>query len=352
MVFILEQVFGVRLARGGLGGMLVFAAIFGFGGALISLALSKWTAKRMMGVRVIDGAAIGRWSDGCSARFNAWRVRRDIGMPEVGIFDAEEMNAFATGARRNAALVAVSTGLLRSMSRPQIEAVLGHEISHVANGDMVTLALLQGVLNTFVIFLARIIGGIVDRALFKNDREESGIGFFLTTLVAQIVLGIFASMIVSWYSRRREFRADRGGADLAGTGSMIGALQVLKQSHGEPMPPQMQAFGINTGRADGFMRLFMSHPPLDERIAALQSQEVQMTPENEIMVEPPAALRVGRELSRWFGNSDLAARTNEAALLAKLRPPCRLGAGRALPADACCLSRRHLGGLQLDARSW
>jgi heat shock protein HtpX len=181
------------------------------------------------------------------------------------------MNAFATGARRNAALVAVSSGLLRSMSRSQVEAVLGHEITHVANGDMVTLALLQGVLNTFVIFLARIIGNFIDRALFRNDREESGIGSFLTTMVAQIVLGILASMIVSWYSRRREFRADRGGADLAGAGSMIAALQVLKQSHGEPMPPQMQAFGINTGAAHGFMRLFMSHPPLDERIAALQS---------------------------------------------------------------------------------
>jgi heat shock protein HtpX len=272
VVFVLEQVFGVRLARGGLGGMLVFAAIFGFGGALISLALSKWTAKRMMGVRVITAPQTDaeRW---LLATVQRLAGQAQIGMPEVGIFDAEEMNAFATGARRNAALVAVSTGLLRSMSRPQIEAVLGHEISHVANGDMVTLALLQGVLNTFVIFLARIIGNIVDRALFKNDREESGIGFFLTTLVAQIILGIFASMIVSWYSRRREFRADRGGADLAGTGSMIGALQALKQSHGEPMPPQMQAFGINTGRADGFMRLFMSHPPLDERIAALQSQE-------------------------------------------------------------------------------
>ena len=272
VVFILEQVFGVRLARGGLGGMLVFAAIFGFGGALISLALSKWTAKRMMGVRVITAPQTDaeRW---LLATVQRLAGQAQISMPEVGIFDAEEMNAFATGARRNAALVAVSTGLLRSMSRPQIEAVLGHEISHVANGDMVTLALLQGVLNTFVIFLARIIGNIVDRALFKNDREESGIGFFLTTLVAQIILGIFASMIVSWYSRRREFRADRGGADLAGTGSMIGALQALKQSHGEPMPPQMQAFGINTGRADGFMRLFMSHPPLDERIAALQSQE-------------------------------------------------------------------------------
>ncbi|HME38034.1 MAG TPA: protease HtpX [Steroidobacteraceae bacterium] len=272
VIFVIEQVFGVHLARGGLGGLLVFAAVFGFGGALISLALSKWTAKRMMGVRVISTpqSDVERWLIATVKRL-ADQVQ--IGMPEVGIFDAEEMNAFATGARRNAALVAVSTGLLRSMSRAQIEAVLGHEISHVANGDMVTLALLQGVLNTFVIFLARIIGSLVDRALFKNEREESGIGFFLTTLVAQIVLGILASMIVSWYSRRREFRADRGGADLAGRGSMIGALEVLKQSHGEPMAPQMQAFGINTGGTGGFMRLFMSHPPLDERIAALQSQE-------------------------------------------------------------------------------
>jgi len=273
VIFIIERVFGVRLAGGGLGGLLVFAAVFGFGGALISLALSKWTAKRMMGVHVITApqsdletwllAAVKRLAD-----------QAHIGMPEVGIFDAAEMNAFATGARRNAALVAVSTGLLRSMSRSQIEAVLGHEITHVSNGDMVTLALLQGVLNTFVIFLARIIGSFVDRALFKNDREQSGIGFFLTTMVAQIVLGIFASMIVSWYSRRREFRADRGGADLAGTGSMIAALEALKRSQGEPMPPQMQAFGINTGGGSGFMRLFMSHPPLDERIAALQKEFV------------------------------------------------------------------------------
>ena len=269
-VSVIERVFGVRLAGGGLGGLLVFAAIFGFGGSLISLALSKWTAKRMMGVRVITEpkAEVEGWLLGTVKRL---AEQAQIGMPEVGIFDAEEMNAFATGARRNAALVAVSSGLLRSMSRSQVEAVLGHEISHVANGDMVTLALLQGVLNTFVIFLARIIGSLVDRTLFKNDREESGIGFFLTTMAAQIVLGILASMIVSWYSRRREFRADRGGADLAGTGSMIGALQLLKQSRGEPMPPQMQAFGINTGGGNGFMRLFMSHPPLDERIAALQS---------------------------------------------------------------------------------
>jgi len=271
VVFIVEQVFGVRLAPGNLSGLLVFAAVFGFGGALISLALSKWTAKRMMGVRVITvpQSDVEQWLIATVRRL-ADHVR--IGMPEVGIFDADEMNAFATGARRNAALVAVSTGLLRGMSRPQIEAVLGHEMSHVANGDMVTLALLQGVLNTFVIFLARIIGNIVDRALLKNDRE-SGIGFFLTTMVAQIVLGILASMIVSWYSRRREFRADRGGADLAGTGSMIGALEVLKRSQGEPMPPQMQAFGINTGDTGGFMRLFMSHPPIDQRIAALQTQD-------------------------------------------------------------------------------
>src|SRR6202790_4955844 len=270
VVFIIEGVFGVRLGQGGAGGLLVFAAIFGFGGAFISLALSKWTAKRMLGVRVIDQPQSDSegWLLGTVTRLAA---QAGVATPEVGIFDAEEMNAFATGARRNAALVAVSTGLLRGMPRPQVEAVLGHEISHVANGDMVTLALLQGVLNTFVIFLARIIGSFIDRVLFKNDREESGIGFFLTTMVAQIVLGIVSSMIVSWYSRRREFRADRGGADLAGTGSMIAALQVLKQSHGEPMPPQMQAFGINTGATHGFMRLFMSHPPLAERIAALQS---------------------------------------------------------------------------------
>lgn len=270
VIFIIEGVFGVRLTGGGTGGLLVFAAIFGFGGSLISLALSKWTAKRMMGVRVITApqSDVEFW---LVATVKRLADQAHVGMPEIGIFDAAEMNAFATGARRDASLVAVSSGLLRSMTRPQIEAVLGHEITHVANGDMVTLALLQGVLNTFVIFLARIIGSFIDRALFKNERAESGIGFFLTTMIAQIVLGVFASMIVSWYSRRREFRADRGGADLAGTAGMIDALQALKRSQGEPMPPQMQAFGINTGSTSGFMRLFMSHPPLDERIAALQS---------------------------------------------------------------------------------
>jgi len=270
VIFIIEQVFGVRLPQGGLGGLLVFAAVFGFGGALISLALSKWTAKRMMGVRVIGEpqSDLEVWLLGTVRRLAA---QAGVGMPEVGIFDAEDMNAFATGARRNAALVAVSTGLLRNMSRPQAEAVLGHELSHVANGDMVTLALLQGVLNTFVIFLARIIGGLVDRAVFKNDRQESGLGFMLTTLVAQLVLGILASIIVNWYSRQREFRADRGGANLAGTGSMIGALEALKRAHGEAMPPQMRAFAINSGESGGFMRLFMTHPPLDERIAALRA---------------------------------------------------------------------------------
>jgi heat shock protein HtpX len=164
--------------------------------------------------------------------------------------------------------------LLRNMSRNQIEAVLGHEISHVANGDMVTLTLLQGVLNTFVIFLARIIGNIVDRAVFRNEREDSGIGFWLTTMIAQFVLGIFASIIVAWYSRQREFRADAGGAALAGTGNMIGALQALKASHGPSMPQQMRAFGINEGDSSGWARFFMSHPPLDARIAALQARGV------------------------------------------------------------------------------
>ena len=269
VVFVIEQIFGVRLAGQGLGSLLVFAAVFGFGGALISLAMSKWTAKRMMGVRVIEQpqSDVEMWLVSTVARL-AERVH--VRMPEVGIFESEEMNAFATGARRNAALVAVSTGLLRGMSRTQAEAVLGHEISHVANGDMVTLTLLQGVLNTFVIFLARIIGSFVDRAVFKNDREDSGIGFFLITMVAQIVLGLFASMIVSAFSRYREFRADRGGANLAGAPNMIGALEALKRSQGEPMPQQMQAFGINTGESHGWMRLFMSHPPLEARIAALQ----------------------------------------------------------------------------------
>jgi heat shock protein HtpX len=273
VLFVLQAVFGLNLSGNGFGGLLVFAAVFGMGGAFVSLAISKWSAKHAMGVVVIEAPRneAERWLVE-TVRTLAERDR--IGMPEVGVFEAEEMNAFATGARRDAALVAVSSGLLRNMSRPQIEAVLGHEISHVANGDMVTLTLLQGVLNTFVIFLARIIGNIVDRALFRNEREDAGIGFWLTTMIAQFVLGLIASIIVAWYSRQREFRADAGGADLAGTGNMIGALEILKGSRGEPMPQQMRAFGINEGDTSGWARFFMSHPPLDQRIAALKARGV------------------------------------------------------------------------------
>ncbi len=268
-IFVIERVSGFRFAAGGIGGLLGVAAVCGFGGALISLALSKWTAKRMMGVRIIAQPRSDTevWLLATVQRLAA---RAGIAMPEVGIFDAGEINAFATGARRDAALVAVSAGLLEALPRNEAEAVLAHEISHAANGDMVTLALLQGVLNTFVIFAARIVGSIVDRTVFKNDREESGIGFFAATMVAQMVLGIVASLIVSWYSRRRELRADRGGASLAGTAAMIGALESLKRSQGA-LPPQMQALGINTGHEGKFMRLLMSHPPLDARIAALST---------------------------------------------------------------------------------
>jgi len=270
VIFVIQEVFGLRLGGGGAANLLVFSAVFGFGGALISLGLSKWVAKRSLGVQVIGQpqSELEAWLLSTVQRL---ATQSQVGMPEVGIFEAEEMNAFATGARRNAALVAVSSGLLRNMSRPQIEAVLGHEISHVANGDMVTLTLLQGVLNTFVMFLARIIGSLVDRVVLKSDRDESGVGFFVATMIAQILLGLVASMIVSAFSRYREFRADRGGAKLAGTGSMIGALEALKRSHGAPMPQEMQAFGINTGETSGFMRLFMSHPTVEERIAALRA---------------------------------------------------------------------------------
>ncbi|MDE2305456.1 MAG: protease HtpX [Gammaproteobacteria bacterium] len=270
VVFVIESVTGVRLGGPGYGAMLAFAAIFGFGGALISLAMSKWIAKRTMGVVVIEtpSTEAEHW---LVATVDRLAAGAQIGRPEVGVFESEEMNAFATGARRDAALVAVSTGLLRGMSRPQIEAVLGHEISHVANGDMVTLTLLQGVLNTFVIFLSRLIGNFVDRALLRNERDGAGLGYFVTTMVAQVVLGIFASLIVAAFSRYREFRADRGGARLAGREQMIGALEALKRSHGEPMPNQLQAFGINSGPPGALAGLFQSHPPLDARIAALRA---------------------------------------------------------------------------------
>ncbi len=252
-----------------MGALLAFAAVVGFTGSLISLAMSKWTAKRMMGVRVIDqpSTATESWLVN-TVRQQAGQA--GIGMPEVGVFESPEMNAFATGARRNSALVAVSTGLLNGMSQREAEAVLAHEITHVANGDMITLALIQGVVNTFVIFLSRVVGYVVDRVVFKTERGH-GPAFFITSLVAQLVLGILASMIVMWFSRQREFRADRGGATLAGRESMIGALQRLQQRHAPALPDQMSAFGIAGGGAGGLKRLFMSHPPLEERIAALRN---------------------------------------------------------------------------------
>ena len=255
---------------GSLGGLLVFAAFFGFAGSFISLAMSKTMAKMSMGVRVIGQSAdpTEQWLLSV-VEHHARNV--GVGMPEVGIFDSPEPNAFATGANRNSALVAVSSGLLQRMNRQEIEAVLGHEMTHVANGDMVTMALLQGVLNTFVIFLSRIIGNIIDRAVFRSD-DGRGIASFLTVIVLQLLLGVLASIILMWFSRRREFRADRGGAQLAGTGNMIAALEDLKRVH-EPLPAQQfAAFGIADGSmAGGLRRLFMSHPPLDERIAALRA---------------------------------------------------------------------------------
>ena len=251
-----------------LGQLLVFAAIFGFGGSFISLAISKWSAKRMTGAKVITQP---------SSPVESWlleTVRRQareagIGMPEVAIFDAQQPNAFATGARRDSSLVAVSTGLLRNMRKEEVEAVLAHEISHVANGDMVTLTLIQGVVNTFVIFFSRVIGHLVDRLVFRTERGH-GPGFWIVTIVAQIFLGILASIIVMWFSRQREFRADAGGARLAGRERMISALERLKQGHNATLPDQLAAYGISGHRASGFKRLFMTHPPLDERIAALR----------------------------------------------------------------------------------
>jgi heat shock protein HtpX len=269
------KVFGIDqyiAAQGGSAfGLLVFAAVFGFGGALISLAMSKWSAKRMMGVRLIDQPRdnVERWLVDTVRR---QAQEAGIGMPEVGIFDSPEPNAFATGANKNKALVAVSTGLLQRMRKEEVEAVLGHEVGHVANGDMVTLTLIQGVVNTFVIFLARIIGNFVDKAIFKNE-NGGGIGYFVVVIVCEILLGILASVIVMWFSRKREFRADAAGALLASPQAMVGALEALKRAHQpEGLPQQMAAFGINAGVPSGIKRFFMSHPPLDERIDALKRQ--------------------------------------------------------------------------------
>lgn len=260
-------------AQGGglnLGALLVMAGVIGFGGSIISLLMSKWSAKMMTGAHVIESPANAteRWLVDTVAR----QARAaGIGMPEVAIYDAPDINAFATGWNRDSALVAVSTGLLNNMSQEEAEAVLGHEVSHVANGDMVTLALIQGVVNTFVIFLSRVIGYLVDRVVFKVERGH-GPAFWITSIVAELVLGVLASMIVMWFSRMREFRADAGGASLAGRQSMIAALERLKLNYETPpqLPDQVKAFGISGG-GGGIARLFMSHPPLDERIAALRA---------------------------------------------------------------------------------
>ena len=249
-------------------GLLIFAALFGFGGSLISLAISKWMAKRAMGVRVITTPANSS-EEWLLRTVHAQAEQAGIGQPEVGIFDSPLPNAFATGARRDHALVAVSTGLLRTMKPNEVEAVLGHEIAHVANGDMVTLTLIQGVVNTFVIFFSRVIGDIIDKAVFRNERGR-GPAYFIIVMITQLVLSVLASMIVMWFSRQREFRADRGGARAAGTGNMIAALERLKSASNEPLPAQLTAFGIKGGAGSGLKRLFMSHPPLEERIAALQ----------------------------------------------------------------------------------
>jgi heat shock protein HtpX len=266
------RLFGLQPEQAGINMpfLLIFAAVLGFGGSFISLAISKWMAKRMTGAHVIDTPR------NASEQWLVDTVRRQakqagIGMPEVAIFDAPDINAFATGMNRDNALVAVSTGLLNAMDRDEAEAVLGHEVSHVANGDMVTLALIQGVVNTFVIVLSRVVGHIVDRVILKNDREGYGIGYWVATIVAEIVLAILASMIVMWFSRQREFRADAGGARLAGRESMVGALQRLAAVSGAPLPGQLQAFGIQSGQITGWRRMFMSHPPLEERIARLRS---------------------------------------------------------------------------------
>jgi len=253
--------------------LLVMSAIIGFAGSFISLALSKWMAKRSMGVQLIDPQQprneTERWLLGTVQR---QAQQAGIGTPEVGIFNSPSPNAFATGARRNNALVAVSVGLMQNMHQDEVEAVLAHEISHVANGDMVTMALIQGVMNTFVIFLSRLAGFFVDRVVLRNERGL-GIGYFLTSIVTQILFGILASMIILWFSRRREFSADSGSADLVGSGKMIAALKRLRVSEGEAgLAEPMTSFGITGKAKGGFADLFLSHPPLEQRIAALEAR--------------------------------------------------------------------------------
>jgi heat shock protein HtpX len=271
IVLALERagVFGQGELLRAYGPLMVMSVLMGFGGAFISLLISKWVAKWTTGAQVIASPrnATEAW---LFETVRSQAARAGISTPEIAIYDAPDMNAFATGPSRNNSLVAVSTGLLRNMDREEVEAVLGHEISHVANGDMVTLTLIQGVLNTFVIFFSRVIGTIIDSALRRDgDRERGGgIGYFVTVMIAQLVLGLLASMIVAWFSRRREYRADRGGATLKGPGAMIAALRRLDQNHESSLPKAMAAFGIN---GEGVASLFRSHPPIADRIRALQN---------------------------------------------------------------------------------
>ena len=255
-----------------LGNLLIICSVFGFAGSIVSLLLSKFMAKKGTGTEIITQArnADEQW---LLDTVKELADKAQIGMPEVGIFPAQQANAFATGWNKNSALVAVSIGLLQRFRKEEIKAVLAHEIGHVANGDMVTLALIQGVVNTFVMFFARIIGHFVDRVILKNEQGH-GLGYFITTIVAQIVLGILASTIVCWFSRRREFKADEAGASLASPHAMIGALQRLKAEYNVPdqMPETLTAFGISSHMKSGMMALMASHPPLDDRIAALQNR--------------------------------------------------------------------------------
>ena len=270
---ILAKLFGINLSHNSMSGIMVMSLVFGFGGSFISLLMSKWMAKRSMGVEVIENprTAQERWLVETVRRL-AEKV--GIGMPEVGIFYSPEPNAFATGANKNAALVAVSQGLLQTMTADEVEAVLGHEIGHVANGDMVTQTLLQGVVNTFVTFFAYLIGIFIDNLLRGNSEENRGPGFgyYIGSSIAQVLLGFLATMIVMWFSRWREFRADHAGAELAGRQKMITALRSLQRGHAvQDLPGEMAAFGIAGGMGDGLKRLFLTHPPLEERIAALES---------------------------------------------------------------------------------
>ncbi|QDH70425.1 protease HtpX [Marilutibacter alkalisoli] len=272
---VLENVFGIRIATGSNAGLLVFALLFGFGGSFISLMMSKWMAKRGTGAHVIEQPRNE------AEQWLVSTVRRQadaagIKMPEVAIYDAPEINAFATGPSRNNSLVAVSTGLLRAMNRDEAEAVLGHEVSHVANGDMVTMALIQGVLNTFVIVLARVVGRVIDGYLSGGRDSGPGLAYYAIVFVLDMVFGLFASMIAMWFSRYREFRADEGGAALAGKQKMIAALERLSVTYGEnTLPKQVAAFGISGAVGHGLRKLLMSHPPLAERIQALRNAPIQ-----------------------------------------------------------------------------